>query len=367
MSGSAAASLSPHLPTALLAHFRLRLSPAPASDPPSPPEPPVPPDPPDPPLEQIRVTPFHGSLSKSGQSSLQPFTVLLPLLTTRPVPILDLSAYRHVASSGLLATPFVPFGGTHFAFRRSFTAVCRFCSGLDPVSFSTRFVSGLLILTVYLSCELVFAIVCLIQWICVPMLVTFDALSALVVNKALMVHLPWMRSHDYSFMEFYFLPLIEAPSLSLPLIEAPLHRIPRNEAFSYYTDAAWIASSGSCGMGWIFKTQDHRVIHRGSATRLHTPSALAAEALALKSALIAASRMEFTSIKVFSDSQVLISLLNTETTTNELQGILHDIAFFSRSLLSIKFLFVPRKSNMLANALAMSTLSFLTVLATPAL
>ncbi|CAE6000887.1 unnamed protein product [Arabidopsis arenosa] len=396
MSGSAAASLSPHLPTALLAHFRLRLSPAPASDPPPPPEPPVPPDPPDPPLEQIRVTPFHGSLSKSGQSSLQPFTVLLPLLTTRPVPvlllhvsfvgpglestifspispslhfsqILDLSAYRHVASSGLLATPFVPFGGTHFAFRRSFTAVCRFCSGLDPVSFSTRFVSGLLILTVYLSCELVFAIVCLIQWVCVPMLVTFDSLSALVVNKALMVHLPWMRSHDYSFMEFYFLPLIEAPSLSLPLIEAPLHRIPRNEAFSCYTDAAWIASSGSCGMGWIFKTQDHRVIHRGSATRLHTPSALAAEALALRSALIAASRMEFTSIKVFSDSQVLISLLNTETTTNELQGILHDIAFFSRSLLSIKFLFVPRKSNMLADALAMSTLSSLTVLATPAL
>ncbi|KAG7544663.1 Ribonuclease H domain [Arabidopsis suecica] len=367
MSGSAAASLSPHLPTALLAHFRLRLSPAPASDPPSPPEPPVPPDPPDPPLEQIRVTPFHGSLSKSGQSSLQPCTVLLPLLTTRPVPvlllhvsfvgpglestifspispslhfsqILDLSAYSHVASSGLLATPFVPFGGTHFAFRRSFTAVCRFCSGLDPVSFSTRFVSGLLILTVYLS-----------------------------FNKALMVHLPWMRSHDYSFMEFYFLPLIEAPSLSLPLIEAPLHRIPRNEAFSCYTDAAWIASSGSCGMGWIFKTQDHRVIHRGSATRLHTPTALAAKALALRSALIAASRMEFTSIKVFSDSQVLISLLITETTTNELQGILHDIAFFSRSLLSIKFLFVPRKSNMLVDALAMSALSSLTVLATPAL
>ncbi|CAE5960393.1 unnamed protein product [Arabidopsis arenosa] len=300
MSGSAAASLSPHLPTALLAHFRLRLSPAPASDPPPPPEPPVPPDPPDPPLEQIRVTPFHGSLSKSGQSSLQPFTVLLPLLHVSFVgpglestifspispslhfsQILDLSAYRLVASSGLLATPFVPFGGTHFAFRRSFTAVCRFCSGLDPVSFSTR--------------------------------------------------------------------------------------IPRNEAFSCYTDAAWIASSGSCGMGWIFKTQDHRVIHRGSATRLHTPSALAAEALALRSALIAASRMEFTSIKVFSDSQVLISLLNTETTTNELQGILHDIAFFSRSLLSIKFLFVPRKSNMLADALAMSTLSSLTVLATPAL
>ncbi|CAH8257633.1 unnamed protein product [Arabidopsis lyrata] len=130
------------------------------------------------------------------------------------------------------------------------------------------------------------------------------------------------------------LPLIEAPSLNLPLIEAPFHRIPRDE---------------------------------GSATRLHTPSALAAEALALRSALIAASRMEFTSIKVFSDTQVLISLLNTETSTNELQGILHDIAFFSRSLSSIKFLFVPRKSNMLADALAKAVLSSLPVLTTSAL
>ncbi|XP_020881137.1 uncharacterized protein LOC9302515 isoform X3 [Arabidopsis lyrata subsp. lyrata] len=125
---------------------------------------------------------------------------------------------------------------------------------------------------------------------------------------------PLPHSEDPSLI----LPLIEALSLNLPLIEAPFHRIPRDEVFSCYTDAAWIASSGSCGMGWIFKTQDHRVIHQGSATRLHTPSALAAEALALRSALIAASRMEFTSIKVFSDSQVLISLLNTETSTNEL-------------------------------------------------
>ncbi|CAH8254941.1 unnamed protein product [Arabidopsis lyrata] len=302
--------------------------------------------------------------------------------------ILDLSAYRHVASSGLLATPFVPFGGSHFAFRRSFTAVCRFCSGLDPVSFSTRFDSGLLFLTVYLSCELVRAIL----WKSRNLLVFENraiseedtALKAITAAKEwqeanLAVHghsrnraqalpliedipTPLPHSEDPSLI----LPLIEALSLNLPLIEAPFHRIPRDEVISCYTDAARIASSGSCGMGWIFKTQDHRVIHRGSATRLHTPSALAAEALALRSALIAASRMEFTSIKVFSDSQVLISLLNTETSTNELQGILHEIAFFSRSLSSIKFPFVPRKSNMLADALVKAALSSLPVLTTSA-
>ncbi|KAL9816323.1 putative ribonuclease H domain-containing protein [Arabidopsis thaliana] len=139
------------------------------------------------------------------------------------------------------------------------------------------------------------------------------------------------------------LPLIEAAPLSLPCIEVRSTSIPRSEALSLvlpqcedltcFTDAAWNTFSGSCGMRWIFKTQHERVIHQGSSSRLHTPSTLAVEAFAFKSALTAALRMEFTSITVCLDSQVLISLLNTETTSNELQGILHDITCLCRSLL----------------------------------
>lgn len=80
-------------------------------------------------------------------------------------------------------------------------------------------------------------------------------------------------------------------------------------------------------------------------------------ALAMKSVLIAATRMELTSINVFSDSQVFISLLNTKTSTNNLQGILHDIAFLSRFFFHIKFSFVSCKSNRLANVLAKTALS----------
>lgn len=97
----------------------------------------------------------------------------------------------------------------------------------------------------------------------------------------------------------------------------------------------------------------------GSAFRRHTPSALAAEALAMKSALTAASRMEVTSINVFSDSQVLISLLNTETSTNELQGILHDIALLCHSFVSCTFSFIPREANVLADVLAKAALASL--------
>ncbi|CAA0384381.1 unnamed protein product [Arabidopsis thaliana] len=107
------------------------------------------------------------------------------------------------------------------------------------------------------------------------------------------------------------------------------------------------------------ETQHQRVIHQGSSSRLHTPSALAAEALAIKSAksaLTAALRMEFTSITVCSDSQVLTSLLNTETTSNELQGILHDITCLCRSLLSFKFCFISRLANVSADATAKEAL-----------
>ncbi|KAG7633229.1 Ribonuclease H domain [Arabidopsis suecica] len=97
----------------------------------------------------------------------------------------------------------------------------------------------------------------------------------------------------------------------------------------------------------------------GSSSRLHTPSALAVEALAIKSAksaLTAALRMEFTSITVCSDSQVLTSLLNIETTSNELQGILHDITCLCRSLLSFKFCFISRLANVSADATAKEAL-----------
>lgn len=74
------------------------------------------------------------------------------------------------------------------------------------------------------------------------------------------------------------LPFVEEFSHLLPRVEAS-NLLPPTDVISCFTDAAWNASSGSCGMEWIFKAQDQRVIHRGSTTRLHTPSALATEAL----------------------------------------------------------------------------------------
>jgi len=149
--------------------------------------------------------------------------------------------------------------------------------------------------------------------------------------------------------QFRHLPRTEVPFTTLPCTEAVSVPVTHVEDVLCFVDAAWKASSGSCGMGWLFKSHAQRVLHRGSSSRLYTPSALVAEALALKSALIEALRMELTSITVFSNSQVLISLLTTETTTNELQGILFDITFLRRSFLSVSFRFIPRLANLSAD------------------
>ncbi|OAP05085.1 hypothetical protein AXX17_AT3G15320 [Arabidopsis thaliana] len=154
------------------------------------------------------------------------------------------------------------------------------------------------------------------------------------------------------------LPRTEVSTTIIPCIEvlSPSFAFPQCEAVLCFTDAAWNASSGSCGMGWIFKTHNQRVIHQGSSSRLHTPSALAAEALAVKAALNEALRMDLTSITVYSDSQVLISLLTTETSTNELQGILHDISCLCHSFVSFKFCCISRLANLSADALAKEAL-----------
>ena len=158
-----------------------------------------------------------------------------------------------------------------------------------------------------------------------------------------------------------FLPLTEASLTMFPSTEDLIYELPPSEVVSCFVDAAWSANTGFCGMGWLFKSSNNQVLHQGSASRTHSPSALASEALAMKSALSAASRMDLTSIYVYSDSKVLLSLLTTETSMNELQGILHDIAFLRRSFSHIKFFFVSRKFNVLANALAKTALSVLSV------
>ncbi|CAE6133477.1 unnamed protein product [Arabidopsis arenosa] len=170
---------------------------------PSPPDPPEPPDPPDPSLVQTSAGVVSWSLSVCFVPSLSPSSQISKFL--------DLSSFPLVASSGALSPSVGSFWVIPFALRHSFTAVCRFYSGFDPANVPTRFDSGFLssVPTIYLICWLDNGIVSLIRWICVPVLVTFAFMNAMVVYKASMVSFPWLwfdiLCHVYSFMEFYIL------------------------------------------------------------------------------------------------------------------------------------------------------------------
>ncbi|CAL9216766.1 unnamed protein product, partial [Arabidopsis halleri] len=112
---------------------------------------------------------------------------------------------------------------------------------------------------------------------------------------------------------------------------------PLRKDFVCFVDAAWIATSGNSGMGWVFHDYLGSSIHHGSSSRPFVPSALAAEALAVKQALLSALDHELFHLQVFSDSQTLVRLLNAKESTVELRGILFDISFLRLRFISLSF------------------------------
>ncbi|ESQ46128.1 hypothetical protein EUTSA_v10000670mg [Eutrema salsugineum] len=76
-------------------------------------------------------------------------------------------------------------------------------------------------------------------------------------------------------------------------------------------DAAWHTDSGSCGMGFTFRLPMEKSPVQHSTSHHFISSALAAEAWALREALISAIDAGYESLQVLSDSQILMNLINS--------------------------------------------------------
>ena len=109
-------------------------------------------------------------------------------------------------------------------------------------------------------------------------------------------------------------------------------------------------------MGWHFRDDTDAPAGNFTSKRRLVPSALVAEALALKAAVQSAVSRGVDAIRVFSDSKSLISLLVTKKNNVWIQGILFDIHSLSTSFSSISFHFLPRGGNTLADSLAKAAL-----------
>ncbi|CAF1709596.1 unnamed protein product [Brassica napus] len=80
--------------------------------------------------------------------------------------------------------------------------------------------------------------------------------------------------------------------------------------------------------------------HQGSSASDHVSSVLMAEALAVRAALQSAIPFDISTIKVNSDNQTLIRVINGETHDNEIYGVAHDIGNLSALFASISFVHV---------------------------
>ncbi|VVB00826.1 unnamed protein product [Arabis nemorensis] len=105
------------------------------------------------------------------------------------------------------------------------------------------------------------------------------------------------------------------------------------EIFRLSTDAVWRSDSQTTCLAWIARKNLNRIIDQGSLIQPYTSSALMAEALAVREALSQAVNKDWQNLRLASDSQTLIRLINKKIVNNEIYGILQDISILSQFLL----------------------------------
>ena len=89
-------------------------------------------------------------------------------------------------------------------------------------------------------------------------------------------------------------------------------------------------------------------------------SAVAAEAQAIKSALLAAANAGYRDLEVFSDCKSLVTLINSNASSVALKSLLYDISVLSQKFSSISFTFIPPVNNVVADGLNQPCLLFVT-------
>lgn len=122
--------------------------------------------------------------------------------------------------------------------------------------------------------------------------------------------------------------------------------------WTIHTDAAWDGASGSCGLGWHLRDPVGDAQLNFSSNRRFVPSALVAEALAVKAALSMAAARGIQHIKVFSDCKNLVSLINKKERDISVVNVLSDVTLLVCSFSSVSFHFIPRLENAAADSLA---------------
>ncbi|CAA7060148.1 unnamed protein product [Microthlaspi erraticum] len=137
------------------------------------------------------------------------------------------------------------------------------------------------------------------------------------------------------------------------------HGPPRqhNHQITAFVDAVWRQDNQTAGFGWVIINANETEISRGHKAEPFVRSPLAAEALALREALLYAKVHDLNNLCFKSDSQTLIRAILNRDQVAEIYGILQDIHQLASTFESILFSFTPRSSNLVADSLAKFALS----------
>ncbi|CAN6573468.1 unnamed protein product [Malus baccata var. baccata] len=119
------------------------------------------------------------------------------------------------------------------------------------------------------------------------------------------------------------------------------------------TDAAWCSSSLRTGVGWVGRDFAGLLQAAGGTGSGFCHSAAAAEALAIRYALLACIEHGFHDIIIESDASSVIKMLKKEVLVDfSIECILGDIEVLVHKLRNVSFAFVPREGNHAAHSVA---------------
>ncbi|XP_018463890.1 uncharacterized protein LOC108835083 [Raphanus sativus] len=123
-----------------------------------------------------------------------------------------------------------------------------------------------------------------------------------------------------------------------------------------FTDAAWQVETNITGCGWLLKDHGDVCLTQGTCSFNDTSSALVAEALAVRSALLNALELGISRICIKTDCQALVAIITSNHHPADLHGIIRDIEHLSSSFDCISFAFISRNLNCEADSLAKTAL-----------
>ena len=109
------------------------------------------------------------------------------------------------------------------------------------------------------------------------------------------------------------------------------------------------------GLGWVVVIREQKTLFKLGIS--FTPSALVAEALAMKEAMMTCCRLGVKDVRFDSDSRLLINAINGKDPLLEIYGVVEDIHILSNAFDVVSFAWLSRERNGEADLLAKNALS----------